>query len=223
MSSRALFLPGFYISFTESGAIFGCAPAGNLARTRIIPLFDRRHDFTFSPRDCARVSGKATAKPSRDGPQKPRGAERRKAPLSWPRLRGAAAHLAIGALAFRRSTAALARASERSSSAQAVLHAINKQRRRYLRRQSHLSQAPGAPAVIPEGSIPGPPGSGVTSPARRNRTRSINRLSPVDAPDVSEMGGGYCHRRGKVKGFKFCSINQCVSRRRFPQKSAPRA
>jgi hypothetical protein len=55
---------------------------------------------------------------------------------------------------------------------------------------------------MPEGSMPEPPGSGVTSPARRNRTRSINRLSPVDAPDVSEMGRGYCHRRGKVKGFQ---------------------
>jgi hypothetical protein len=36
--------------------------------------------------------------------------------------------------------------------------------------------------------MPGPPGSGVTSPARRNRTRSINWLSPVDVPDVSETG-----------------------------------
>jgi len=42
--------------------------------------------------------------------------------------------------------------------------------------------------------MPGPPGSGVTSPARRNRTRPINRLSPVtplDGQDVrliTEMG-----------------------------------
>jgi hypothetical protein len=31
-------------------------------------------------------------------------------------------------------------------------------------------------------AMPKPPGSGVTSPARGNRIRSINRLSPVDAP-----------------------------------------
>ena len=35
--------------------------------------------------------------------------------------------------------------------------------------------------------MPGPPGSGVTSSARRNRTRSIQRLSPVDVPEVSEI------------------------------------
>jgi hypothetical protein len=35
--------------------------------------------------------------------------------------------------------------------------------------------------------MPGPPGSGVTSPARRNRTRPIHRLSPVDVPEVSEI------------------------------------
>ena len=52
-------------------------------------------------------------------------------------------------------------------------------RRRYPRRQSRLSQAPGAPVVMPAGTMPKPPGSGVTSPARRNRTCSINRLSPV--------------------------------------------
>ena len=126
--------------------------------------------------------GKATAKPGRDGPQNrgERSAERRRCLV--PRVRGAAAHLAIGALAFRRSTAALARASERSSSAQAVLHAIDKQRERYPRRRSRLSGPPRAPVVLPAGSMPKPPGSGVTSPARGNRTRSINQLSPVDAP-----------------------------------------
>ena len=68
---------------------------------------------------------------------------------------------------------------------------------RYPRRQSRLSQAPGAPVVLPAGTIPEPPGSGVTSPARRNRTRSIQRLSPVDVPEVSELfvgniTGDYC-------------------------------
>jgi hypothetical protein len=62
----------------------------------------------------------------------------------------------------------------------------NTMRRRYLRLESRLSEAPRTPVVMPEGTMPGPPGSGVTSPARRNRTRSINWLSPVDVPDVSE-------------------------------------
>jgi hypothetical protein len=34
----------------------------------------------------------------------------------------------------------------------------------------------------PDGTMPRPPASKVTSPAHGNRTRSINRLSPVDAP-----------------------------------------
>jgi hypothetical protein len=52
----------------------------------------------------------------------------------------------------------------------------------YPRRHTRLSGAPRAPVVMPAGTMPGPPGSGVTSPARRNRTRSINRLSPVTSP-----------------------------------------
>jgi len=42
-----------------------------------------------------------------------------------------------------------------------------------------LSQAPGTPTLVSRGSIPGPPGSRVTSPARRNRSHPISRLSPV--------------------------------------------
>ncbi len=45
--------------------------------------------------------------------------------------------------------------------------------------RSRLSGAPRAPVVVPEGSMPGPPEDGVTSPVRRNRTRSIVRLSPA--------------------------------------------
>ena len=73
-------------------------------------------------------------------------------------------------------------------------------RRRYLRLESRLSQAPGTPVVMPEGSIPKPPGSGVTSPARRNRTRSINWLSPVDVPDVSETARLWSSRRQSQRG-----------------------
>jgi hypothetical protein len=41
---------------------------------------------------------------------------------------------------------------------------------------------------MPADSIPGPPGSGVTSPARRNRTRPINRLPPVTSLDGRDFG-----------------------------------
>jgi hypothetical protein len=37
------------------------------------------------------------------------------------------------------------------------------------------SDAPRAPVIMPAGSMPRPPGSGVTNPARRNRTRSVSR------------------------------------------------
>jgi hypothetical protein len=52
-------------------------------------------------------------------------------------------------------------------------------RRRYRRRRSRLSGAPRTPVVMPEGTMPEPPENGVTSSARRNRTRSVNRPSPV--------------------------------------------
>ncbi len=35
--------------------------------------------------------------------------------------------------------------------------------------------------------MPKPPERGVTSPARRNRTRPIQRLSPVNVPEVGEI------------------------------------
>jgi len=75
----------------------------------------------------------------------------------------------------------------------------NTMRRRYLRLESRLSEAPRTPVVVPEGTMPGPPGSGVTSPARRNRTRSINWLSPVDVPDVSETARLWSSRRGSQR------------------------
>ena len=75
----------------------------------------------------------------------------------------------------------------------------NTMRRRYLRLESRLSEAPRAPVVMPAGTMPGPPGSGVTSPARRNRTCSINWLSPVDVPDVSETARLWSSRRGSQR------------------------
>ena len=79
----------------------------------------------------------------------------------------------------------------------------NTMRRRYLRLESRLSEAPRTPVVMPEGSIPKPPGSGVTSPAGRNRTRSINWLSPVDVPDVSETARLWSSRRQSQRVSNF--------------------
>ena len=104
-----------------------------------------------------------------------------------------------GPLAFRRSAAALAPASERQDSAQAALHAKHDAKALPPLRKSRLSEAPRAPVVMPAGTMPGPPGSGVTSPARRNRTCSINWLSPVDVPDVSETARLWSSRRGSQR------------------------
>jgi hypothetical protein len=41
------------------------------------------------------------------------------------------------------------------------------------------SDAPRAPVIVPAGRCPEPPESGVTNSARRNRTRSVSRPSPV--------------------------------------------
>jgi hypothetical protein len=59
---------------------------------------------------------------------------------------------------------------------------------RYSPPLSQSSEAPRGPVVMPADAIPGPPGSGVTSPARRNRTRPINRLSPVTSLDGRDFG-----------------------------------
>jgi hypothetical protein len=120
-------------------------------------------------------------------PHRTREAERRKASaLHQQTLPPADAGRGSGRnrrpLAFRRFATVLARASERSSSAQAVLHAIDKQRGRYPRRQSRLSGAPRAPVVVPAGTKPGPPENGVTSPVRRNRTRSVVRCVSRSRP-----------------------------------------
>ena len=167
--------------------------------------------------------GKATAKPGRDGPQNrgERSAERRRCLV--PRVRGAAAHLAIGALAFRRSTAALARASERSSSAQAVLHAIDRQRERYPRRRSRLSGTPRAP-VVHAGGIDAQAARERGYKPRPREPHSLHQSAVTGRrPSMSEMVGVIVIAAAKSKGFKFSSINQGVSHRRFRQKYAPRA
>jgi hypothetical protein len=93
---------------------------------------------------------------------------------TFPRVRGTAGR----GLAFRRPTAALAEATERFSSAQAALHANGR------------VQALPAPSIALKRSTPRPGRSAggddaraarerVTTPARRNRARSIVRLSPA--------------------------------------------
>jgi hypothetical protein len=73
-----------------------------------------------------------------------------------------AARAERSALAFRRSTAALAPANCRSS-IRAALHAM--QRAGVTRAlASRLSEAPRAPVVMPAGSMPGPPESGSDEP-----------------------------------------------------------
>jgi hypothetical protein len=93
--------------------------------------------------------------------RKRREAERRQARLSrgasprsgccHPSALRARPRVQRNALAFRRSTAALAPAICRSS-IQAALHA--------MRCAPRLSEAPRAPVVMPAGSMPGPPESG---------------------------------------------------------------
>jgi hypothetical protein len=143
---------------------------------------------SFSRRTCVRVVLTTTHQKIRRPAKKPREAERRKAHASMSahrrqvsavcatRLRAEAARRR-GPLAFRRSAAALAKATERFGSA-GPRFTRRRGRRRYRHRRSRLSGAPRTPVVVPQGTMP-EPGNGVTSPARRNRTRSINRPSPV--------------------------------------------
>jgi hypothetical protein len=86
------------------------------------------------------------------------------------------------ALAFRRSTCGACQ-SERTLQLSPG-HASRDEEGcgRYPRHRSRLSQAPGAPVVMPEGTMPRPPGSGVTSPARRNRARSMIRCVSRSRP-----------------------------------------
>jgi hypothetical protein len=141
--------------------------------------------------------------------RKKREAERRKAPTkpAAPHFRtlpsenaaGAAArqgcsrvanHPLARALAFRRSTAAFV-AGRTLSSRSRPRFTQRGGRRRYPRHRPRLSQAPGAPVVVPAGTIPGPPGSGVYGSARGNRPRSPSGSTlgrKVPHGSVSEAG-----------------------------------
>jgi hypothetical protein len=127
----------------------------------------------------------------------PRGAERRKAQWSsGPRHANRCCHLR----ARGRGSASSGMRSPSGASPRRLSRRPNARtqprprftraggRRCYPRRQSRLSGAPRAPVVMPAGTMPGPPGSGVTSPARRNRTRSaircVSRSRPLDERDL---------------------------------------
>jgi hypothetical protein len=93
--------------------------------------------------------------------------------------------------------------------------------RRYPHHRSRLSEAPRTPVVMPEGTIPGPPGSGLQALPAGTALAPRSGVSRDHVPLASEMGRGYCHRGGKVKGFRFVPMNQEVSSRAFfPQQRA---
>jgi len=59
---------------------------------------------------------------------------------------------------------------------------------RYPHRHSRLSKAPCTPVLMPAGTLPRPPGSEVTSFARRNRTRSASGIVSRSVPHDSMSG-----------------------------------
>jgi hypothetical protein len=63
--------------------------------------------------------------------------------------------------------------------------------RRYPHRRSRLSKAPCAPVFVPAGTMPGPPGSGVTNSARRNRSRFAIRCVSRSRPSMSKIRSVY--------------------------------
>ena len=92
-----------------------------------------------------------------------------------------------GALAFRRSTAASEALTPRLGSSQRFLEFTGCEREDPLRHQcsEHLAVRHWAGRADAQAAR----GCRVTSPARGNRPRPINRLSPVDVPSMGEIGG----------------------------------
>jgi hypothetical protein len=140
--------------------------------TRKIVLATRLHPSSAKP-----FPRFASASPSRGG----RSAERRNGLPVAPRKQvlppacaRARKRIQRDALAFRRFARRLSRRPNARTQPRPRFTRAGG-RRRYPRRQSRLSGAPRAPVVMPAGTMPGPPGSGVTSPARRYRTRSVVR------------------------------------------------
>jgi hypothetical protein len=144
-----------------------------------------RGAFLFAPEFCQQRTNRLPNKSKRE-------AERRKAHQPCPRRTPGCCHPNMlrarmralrSPLAFRRSTAALV-AGRTLTTRPRPRFTRTRGRGRYPRLQSRLSGAPRSPVVMPAGTMPGPPGSGVTSPARGNRTCSINRPSRGQAPSL---------------------------------------
>ena len=169
----------------------GCARRSERFRFLMVATIGRLYDMRSRSRDahapevCPSHFKKAL--PTRE-------AERRQARILETAPAGAAAPSVSSAfarkirrgLASRRSTAALA--TQINAMAQSRPCFLGRAASgRYPPPLSQSSEAPRGPVVMPADSIPGPPGSGVTSPARRNRTRPIDRLSPVDDPSKGGM------------------------------------
>ncbi len=77
--------------------------------------------------------------------------------------------------------------------------------RRYPHHRSRLSEAPRAPVLMPEGTMPEPPGSGVTSPARRNRPRSAIRCVSRSRPFGERDGARLLSSRRQSQRISICA------------------
>jgi hypothetical protein len=156
-----------------------------------LPLFALARPISFSRCDCIRAllheRHESFHLQNKRGGRAPTGAS-----IHYPRHTSRRYRLKMlrarkrpqrGPLASRRSTAALA--TQINAMAQPrPRFARNRMRRRYLRFESRLQRCTSRAGHSAGRSMPKPPGSGVTKPARRNRTRSVSRPSPVDVPHM---------------------------------------
>jgi hypothetical protein len=104
---------------------------------------------------------------------------------------------AAGALASRRSTAVLA-AQINATAQPRPRFARTGGHRRYPHHRTRLQRCTSRAGHKAGRSMPKPPGSGVTNPARRNRTRSVSRPSPVTSLRERDETMTF-ERRRKVK------------------------
>ena len=167
--------------------------------------------FCSRPEGCQTFSRTAASKNKGGGA--PKGANHRAAPHSrmLPSKSASGAARATNdsltrTIRFGRARLpALHRGSRRRANAndstQAALHA-NRRERALPAPLSALKPSTWLAGLkMPAGTMPGPPECGVTSPARGNRSRSINRPSPVDVPWSSEMGSLYFVPRRVTRKF----------------------
>ena len=230
--SRALFFPGF-ISRLPKPARFSAALRLHLGAHPDRPVIWSKARFHVVATRVRASFGKAAAKPGRDGPQNrgERSAERRLCLV--PRLRGAAATTT--------HPPPLAREGREGAARLPALHSDACQSERTLRlspgrasRDRQATRALSAPSIALKRNTPraGRDAGGIDAQAARERGYKPRPREPHPLhqsavtgrrPSMSEMVGVIVIAAAKSKGFKFSSINQCVSRRRFPQKRTPRA